>query len=60
MSSGDGRLPAEQVEGLAEAIAAAIADQPMRALVPWTDVVDGVPALMFDDNDNLMLTEVTL
>lgn len=28
--------------------------------VPWTSVVDGVPSLMWDDDYNLMMTEVEL
>lgn len=30
------------------------------ALVPWTSVVDGVPSLVWDDDDNLVMTEVEL
>lgn len=29
-------------------------------LVPWTSVVDGVPSLVWDDDDNLVMTEVEL
>lgn len=29
-------------------------------LVPWTATVGGVPELMWDDDDNLMMIEVTL
>lgn len=50
-----GQIPAQQVVGLDDAIAAAVSALP--ALVPLTTTVDGAPQLVWDADDQLVLTE---
>jgi hypothetical protein len=51
------RIDPREVEGFDAAVAAAVAAAPR--LVPWTTTVSGEPTYMWDDNDNLMMIEVT-
>lgn len=53
----NGQIPARQVEGLDAAVADAVATSSL--LVPWTTTgPDGLPAFVWDDDNNLMMVEV--
>jgi hypothetical protein len=51
------RIDPREVEGFDAAVAAAVAATPV--LVPWTTTgPDGLPAFVWDDDNNLMMVEV--